>query len=357
MKKILIIGGGVIGLSIAYEISKNNRFKVFLVEKNKTFGLEASSKNSEVIHSGVYYKNNSLKANLCVQGKRKIYRFCKQNKILFKKTQKLFIGNSSQDYKLIKQMYKNAKKNNVNDIKIITERTLKKIEPNIEAKYALLSKSSGIFDANSFMRKLFNLSKKNGVRFIYNKKISFGYLLNKKVHFSNIKNQKFDYVINVAGAGAISIAKKTFKNTIIFPSDKLVTGLYFKTSEDLKISRIIYPAMKPEKNTERIDITPTINNEYIFGPSVEKKEKINLRSSKIKFTKFLKQINNKLDTKKIKYFKKGIRPKIKTNSKSYADFYIKKVDNYNWINLFGMESPGLTSCLAIAKYVKRNFLR
>ena len=69
------------------------------------------------------------------------------------------------------------------------------------------------------------------------------------------------------------------------------------------------------------------------------------------------QINNEIDIKKVKYFKKGIRPKIKINSKSYVDFYIKKVDRYNWINLFGMESPGLTSCLAIAKYVKRNFLR
>lgn len=356
MKKILIIGGGVIGLSIAYEISKNNRFKVLLVEKNKNFGLEASSKNSEVIHSGVYYKNNSLKANLCVQGKKMIYGFCKKNKISFKNTQKLFIGNSLQDYKLIKQMYKNAKKNDVNDVKIIAERTLKKIEPNIEAKYALLSKSAGIFDVNDFMRKLFTLCKKNGVKFFYNKKISYGYFENQKIYFSNIKKQKFDYVINAAGVGAIGIAEKSFKNTV-FPSDKLVTGLYFKTRENLKIRRIIYPAMKPEKNTERVDITPTINNEYIFGPSVEKKGKINLRYSKLKFAKFLKQINSKLDTKKIKYFKKGIRPKIKTNSKSYTDFYIKKVNKYNWINLFGIESPGLTSCLAIAKYVKRNFLR
>jgi L-2-hydroxyglutarate oxidase LhgO len=80
-----------------------------------------------------------------------------------------------QDYKLIKQMYKNAQKNEVNDVKIITERTLKKIEPNIEAKYALLSKSSGIFDVNDFMKKLFTLCKKNGVKFIYNKKILHGY--------------------------------------------------------------------------------------------------------------------------------------------------------------------------------------
>lgn len=356
MKKILIIGGGVIGLSIAYEISKNNKFKVLLVEKNKNFGLEASSKNSEVIHSGVYYKNNSLKAHLCVQGKKMIYGFCKKNKISFKNTQKLFIGNSLQDYKLIKQMYKNAKKNDVDDVRIITERTLKKIEPNIKAKYALLSKSSGIFDVNGFMKKLFSLCKKNGVRFIYNKKISQGYFENKKIYFSNIKNQKFDYVINAAGAGAIGIAKTVFKN-ILFPSDKLVTGLYFKTKQDLKIKRIIYPAMKPEKNTERVDITPTISNEYIFGPSVEKKEQINLRNSKLKFAKFLMKINNEINIKKVKYFKKGIRPKIKINSKSYVDFYIKKVDRYNWINLLGMESPGLTSCLAIAKYVKRNFLR
>ena len=83
----MIIGGGVIGLCLAYEISRNSTFQVFLIEKNKTFGLEASTKNSEVIHSGVYYKNNSLKAKLCVQGKRLIYKFCKKYKIPNKKIQ------------------------------------------------------------------------------------------------------------------------------------------------------------------------------------------------------------------------------------------------------------------------------
>lgn len=355
MKKILIIGGGVIGLSLAYEISKKKKFQVFLIEKKKTFGLEASSKNSEVIHSGVYYKNNSLKANLCVEGKKLIYNFCKKNRILVKKTQKLFIGNSLTDYKLIQQMYQNAKNNNVREIKILKQKEIQRIEPYILAKYALLSKSSGVFDVQAFMKKIFNYCKKNKVIFIFNKKILSGVYKKKKFFFSNVKFNDFDYVINAAGHGAIQIAKKTFKNKS-FPSDKPVIGLYFRTNQDIKVSRIIYPAMKPTKNMERVDITPCVKGGFIFGPSVETKKKIDQKIIKLKFDKFLRQIHSCLDTRKIKYFKRGVRPKIKTKTKLYTDFYIKKVSKYNWINLFGIESPGLTSCFSIAKYVCKKFL-
>lgn len=355
MKKIAIIGGGIIGLCIANEISKKKKFKVFLIEKNKNFGLEASSNNSEVIHSGVYYKKNSLKAKFCVQGKKLIYNFCKKYKISYKKTQKLFIGNTHQDYQLIFKLYKNAKNNNVNDVKILNEKNLKRIEPSIKAKYALLSKSSGIFDVKNFIKKIFLLCKKQNVRIILKKNISHGLFKDGKFFFSNIRHEKFDYVINAAGLGAIKIAKKTFKN-ISFPLNKPVTGLYFLTKRNIKVKRIIYPAMKPTKNMERVDITPTISGEYIFGPSVEKKGKINIRKSKLKFDKFLNKILYNINLKEIIFFKKGIRPKIKTFAKSYTDFYIKKVNKLNWINLFGIESPGLTSSLAIAKYVRKKFL-
>lgn len=348
----MIIGGGVIGLCLAYEISRNSKFQVFLIEKNKTFGLEASTKNSEVIHSGVYYKNNSLKAKLCVQGKRLIYKFCKKYKIPNKKIQKLFIGNSKSDLKLIQQMYKNAKINKVKDIKIIGKDLIKKIEPNIIANYALLSKSSGIFDVNGFMKKVFYLCKKNKVKFLFKRKISHGICNKNKFIFNNIKLNRFDYVINAAGLGAIKIANRTFKNKL-FPSDRPLVGLYFQTKQNLGIKRIIYPAMKPKKNLERVDITPSISGRYIFGPSVEKKGKINTKKTKLKFDKFLNKVHLYLDKSKIKFFKKGVRPKIMNKTNNYQDFYIKKVDRYNWINLFGIESPGLTSALSIAKYVKR----
>ena len=355
MKNILIIGGGVIGLSLAYEISQKKKFKVILFEKNKNLGLGATNQNSEVIHSGVYYKNNSLKAKLCVEGKVLIYKFCKKYKILFKKTQKLFIGNSSKDFKLIKRMHKNAKKNNVKDVKIIKQNKIMKLEPSIKAKYALLSKSSGIFDVKSFLKKLYYLCRKNNVKFVFNTKISKGFFKKNKFMFKNTKHHQYDLVINAAGVGAIKIANSTFK-TANFPIDKPVWGMYFKTKQDLRVNRIIYPAMSPGENMERVDISPIISGGYLLGPSVEKKAKINVDDVKLKFVKFLGQIHSNIDIKKIRFLKKGLRPKIETFSKSYTDFYIKKVKHYNWINLFGIESPGLTSCFSIAKYIVRKYL-
>jgi|TARA_B100000959_G_C14970889_1_gene619638 L-2-hydroxyglutarate oxidase LhgO len=354
MTKILIIGAGIVGLSIAYELSrKKKNFKIFVLEKNKKIGFGNSRKNSEVIHSGIYYKKNSLKNVLCIQGKKLIYDFCKRYKIKYSRTEKFFLACSKKEEKYLNKLRENSLKNGVKDVKIIDKKKLKIMEPNLIGRKALLSKSSGIFDTVGFMKKLFQITKKNKVKFIFNiKKIKF--FVNKKNFKTNIFRDKiFDYVINCAGVEAIKIANKTFPDSK-FPRNYLVRGVYFKTMQKFKLRRIIYRAMVPGVIRERIDTTPLLDGGYIFGPSVEKSKTTNKKKLKYKFINGIKNYLPEIDINKISYFKEGYRPKIifKKNGIN-EDFYIKKMKNYNWINLFGIESPGLTSALSIAKYVKK----
>ena len=353
MKKILIIGAGVIGLSIAYEFSKKKKFKIFVLEKNKKIGLENTTKNSEVIHSGVYYKKNSLKNAFCIQGKKLIYNFCKRYKIKYSKTEKIFLACTKKEEKYLNVLKKNSLINGVNDVKIIDKKKLKVIEPSLVGRKALISQSAGIFDVKAFINKLFQICKNKNVGFIFNiKKLN---LKNKgnKFNTSHLKNISFDYVINCAGMGAIKVANQNFPNHK-FPKNNFVNGVYFKTKQNLKLNRIIYRAMLPGVIKERIDITPLLEGGYIFGPSVEKSKTTNKKKLKYKFINGIKNYLPIIDEKKVFYFKEGIRPKITFNKKKVnEDFYIKKIKNYNWINLFGIESPGLTSALSIAKYIKR----
>ena len=353
MNKIIIIGAGVIGLSIAYELSKIKKFKIIVLEKNKKFGLGNTLKNSQVIHSGVYYKKNSLKNILCIQGKKLIYSFCKKYKIKNMKTGKLFLACTKSEEKYLDILRNNAIKNGVKNVKMINQKELKNVEPELIGRKALLSPSSGIFDVKAFIKKLYQISKNNKVTFKFNIK---NLIIKKKSNkfYLNDKNKNlFDYVINCAGMEAINVAKRNFPKHK-FPNNNFVRGVYFKTKENFNLNKIVYRAMIPGDTKERIDITPLLNGGYIFGPSVEKFKTINKKKLKNKFINGIKNYLPLLNKKKLLFFKEGIRPKIMYKKiKSNEDFYIKKIKDYNWINLFGIESPGLTSALSIAKYVKR----
>ena len=226
------------------------------------------------------------------------------------------------------------------------------MEPFLNGNKALLSPSAGIFDVKAFIKKLFQISKRNKVNFYFNVKNLDIKKINSKFQIYLSKKKLFDYVINCAGMNAIDIARRNFPN-YRFPKNKYVRGVYFKTKENLKLKKIVYRAMVPGDIRERIDITPLLDGGYILGPSVEKITLI-IKKLKYKFINGIKKHLMSINEKKILYFKEGIRPKITFNKINLnEDFYIKKVKDNNWINLFGIESPGLTSALSIAKYVKR----
>jgi L-2-hydroxyglutarate oxidase LhgO len=366
--KITIIGAGVIGLAIAADLS--NYYKdVFVLEKNEKLGQETSSRNSEVIHSGIYYPTNSLKAKLCVLGNELLYKYCIKNEINYKKCGKLVIATNSEEEKALLNTYNQSIINGVTDGRLIEKDEAFELEPYINCTKAIYFPSTGIVDSHGLMLQLELDAINNQTNIVYNSevvgisKINGGYLLKVKEHEGYFEFTT-EIIINAAGLYSDNIAKMT--NTYI-PSDKIYfwKGEYFAVSNYRKnlINHLIYPV--PHENYVGLGVHATIdlNNRLKLGPdasfisdnkidySVDKNKQKTFFEAARKYLPFLSLEDLQPD-------QAGIRPKLQKPGDLVRDFVIRKETNSgnpNIINLIGIESPGLTSCLAIGEYV-RNLL-
>ena len=166
----IVIGAGAVGLAIAEILSRSSR-EVIVLESEDNFGKITSSRNSGVIHAGIYYSENSLKAKFCVEGNKLLYDYCQKNNIPFENTKKLLVASSNDQIAIIDEIQNNAEKNGVTGITNITEKEVKNIEPLIFCKEALLIPSSGIIDAMSYMRSLVGKIEDSGGMLAFNSKL------------------------------------------------------------------------------------------------------------------------------------------------------------------------------------------
>lgn len=361
---LLIIGAGVIGLAISYFFSQKG-IKTILIDKERNFGSINSSRNTETIHAGIYYKENSLKHLLCIRGKELLYRFCDKYKIRFNKCGKIFIAQTIKDLEKINKIKKQANKNGLLDLKELDKNQIKKMEPLLKTSGGLFSPSTGIFDSYEFMQTLMNLCIENDI--IYSNyceaKSAELYYDGWEVNITNLREKnnfkiKARSVINSMGLNSINFFKNMYpkiKTPILNP----IKGAYLKYIGKSPFKHIIYPAIDPGKIEERIDAAPTIFGELRFGPSVEETKNIDDFSvdKKLikKFSYNIKKYFPKLDEKKLILDQAGIRPKIFEKNKEVSDFKFIWAPEGNWLNLWGIESPGLTSSLAIGEYVYEKF--
>jgi L-2-hydroxyglutarate oxidase LhgO len=362
---ITIIGAGVIGLAIAEKISEEHK-NIFLIEKHLTFGQETSSRNSEVIHAGIYYTKDSLKSRLCVEGKWLLYDYCKKYDIPFKNCGKLIVATSESEIAVIEGIRQTAIKNGVDDLVVMEKDQIAELEPNITALKALFSPSTGIVDSHSLMKRYETNAINNGCQIVYGsevtgiRKINGGYEITLLDGDNQIYSFTSGVVINSAGLTADKISEMT---GIIDESLKIYfcKGEYFRINppKNRLISRLVYPV--PHKNMEGIGIHITIDmgggvklgpdvkylesNIYDYKLTAAKQEAFYLSARK--FLPFL-------EFEDIAPEMAGIRPKIQKEGEPLKDFYIMEESGRGYpgfINLIGMESPGLTSSISIAKYV------
>lgn len=363
--KITIIGAGVIGLAIAERLSEKHR-DVFLVEKNPVFGQETSSRNSEVIHAGIYYPKGSLKARLCVEGKNLLYDFCKKWDVTFSNCGKLIVATSEDELKVLAGIKATAAGNGV-DLTMIDRDQISRMEPNIFALGALWSPTTGIIDSHALMKRLETNFLNNDGQVSYKSRadrisrIKGGYEIAVTDGNGNEFTFSTEKVINSAGLSSDRISELTG-----IQDDNLrihfCKGEYFriKPPKNKLISRLIYPV--PHHNMEGIGIHVTIDtgggvklgpdvtylypNTYDYSVDASKQNAF-WRSAR-KFLPFLEEDD-------IVPEMAGIRPKTQREGQPATDFYIKEESARGYegfVNLIGMESPGLTSCLAIARYVE-----
>lgn len=353
----VIIGGGLVGLSIARAFS--NQGSVVLVEKDDSFLTGTSSRNSEVIHSGIYYEHSSLKRKLCIRGKNLLYQLCEEKNIPFKKIGKLIISNNN-DFSKIQELYERGIKNGLNDLKLIYGDEIKDFETEVIAKAAVYSPSSGIIDSHKLGEVIANDAEINGALLLRKTQFISSVEVNGKIKVT-IKNPdqtNFSFttsrLINAAGHSALKIEiNLPFGFKVDNFEDFTVKGNYFSYSGKNPFKHLIYPM--PDELGLGIHSTSNLANELKFGPDVDLDStdfQVN-ENRKQFFVSKIKQWWNGLDASKLSPSYVGLRPKIKIDEIVQKDFIIqlKAVGKSEYISLLGIESPGLTASLGLAEHI------
>ena len=361
---VAIIGAGVIGLATAREIAQGKK-EVFVFEKNRTFGLETSSRNSEVIHAGIYYPENSLKAKLCVEGKSLLYELCDKQNITYKKSGKIIVAASKNETTQLEKLYEQGRKNGVDDLVLLSRTELKKLEPNIEARAGLLSPSSGILDSHTLLKFLYSQAREKGAEFVFDTEV-IGIERAGAKYKVQIKDRDgistfvAHVIVNCAGLNSdqiaqlagIDIAKAGYKL-------HYCKGEYFSLDSKYRnrISRLIYPT--PEQVGHGIHWRQALDGRVLLGPSAHYVEAIDYavdETHKQAFYNSAKRFLPFVELEDLAPESSGIRPKLQGPGEAFRDFVISPEEKAGFpglINLIGIESPGLTASLAVAGYVGR----
>ena len=370
-----VLGGGVIGLAVARALSMAGH-EVLILEKEDRIGSGTSSRNSEVIHAGIYYAAGSMKANLCVKGKHMLYDYCRERHIQHHPIGKLIVAtNENQMKREIPQLIKHATRNNVNDLVILSgNEVTTNHEPEVKCFGAIYSPSTGIIDSHAFMVSLLADAEQNGAILVTNTKVD-NITINKSESKGNIlvhteeMTLSSDYVVNATGlnAGEIANMMYTSANTTMTPHSRqyFAKGNYYRLEGKSPFSHLIYPV--PSNGGLGVHATVDMNNSVRFGPDVEWID-ANVRVEDIDYTVDKRRAESFYDEVK-KYWPgledyslqpdyAGIRPKLGhpsiPNTRLSEDFVIQGESEHGisgFINLMGIESPGLTSSMAIADEV------
>jgi len=358
----IVIGAGVIGLAIAKVISAKNN-EVIILEKEGKIGQITSSRNSGVIHAGIYYQSHTLKSKFCVEGNQLLYSYAKKFSIPYNNTKKIIVANNESEMDQILAIKEQAQSNGVENLEILNEKKINLLEPLIKSSGGLLVPSTGIIDQYSLMQSYLGEFENNGGMVSYNSKVKKISITNNKFEIEvddNENNQTViicDYVINAAGIFASDIANNIDGlDKKYVPVTYLAKGNYFSLNKKLPINHLIYPV--PEKISLGIHLTLEIDNSIKFGPDAEwVDDPYDYSVDENLKTKFYNSIKNYLpDIKEEMLFPSyaGLRPITSKEKKNKRDFTINTVADHkikNLINLYGIDSPGLTSSLAIANYV------
>ena len=356
--EIVVIGAGVVGLACARALALAGR-EVLLLESEAGFGTGVSSRNSEVIHAGLYYPNGSLKARHCVAGKQMLYEYCTQRGIPFRRCGKLLVATDDSQIAQIGALLKNAAGNGVDDLQWITAADAAARQPGLRCMAALMSPSSGIIDSHAYMLSLLGDFENAGGTAVFNTTVKGGRVVEDGiiVHAQGADPLAARRVVNCAalGAQALAHAIEGFPAAHI-PRLRYARGAYFTLSGRSPFNQLIYPL--PEAAGLGIHLTVDLGGQAKFGPDVEWIDQPSYEVDASRARAFLREIEKYwpgIVGRELRPAYAGIRPKIHGPGEPPADFQIAGHAIHGvrgMINLFGIESPGLTASLSIAQHVR-----
>jgi L-2-hydroxyglutarate oxidase LhgO len=360
--EVVVVGAGVIGLAIARALAMRN-CEVLLIEKEGVIGSGTSSRNSEVIHAGLYYEPNSLKAKLCVSGRDKLYQYCEERRLPYRRCGKLVVATDASEDEYLVRLQHQAKANGVEALELIGAKRMRSLENQVRGSSALLSPHSGIIDSHALMLSYQADAEAAGCMIAMRTPVVGGALLGRAIQLCTGGPEpaelQAELVINSAGLDAWELSSRIGgldRRTI--PPRYLAKGNYFNLAgARAPFHHLVYPV--PERGGLGIHLTLDLRGQARFGPDVEWVDEINYNVDPGRARNFYASIRRywpQLPDGSLTPAYSGIRPKTTRPGEKHADFIIEgpsETGHPGYIALYGIESPGLTASLAIGEWVAR----
>jgi L-2-hydroxyglutarate oxidase LhgO len=355
----IVVGAGVVGLAIARALSEAGH-EVLVLERAETIGTGTSSRNSEVIHAGIYYPPGSLMARFCVEGRRELYAYCAAKSVRFERCGKLIVANSPEEEATLGLLAHRGARSGIDDVRILSGDEARALEPEVLCTAALHSPSTGILDVQGFMAALQADAVAEGARFAFVTPVELVRPDSSGFEVSTAGPNPSTYscriFINSAGIDAPALAARIDGLAPRHvPQAYYAKGTYFRLAGPAPFQRLVYPV--PVPGALGIHFTLDLAHRARFGPDIEWVESIDYTVDPARSGAFYAAIRRywpALPEGALEPAYSGIRPKIAPAGAPAQDFLIQGREDHGipgLVNLFGIESPGLTSCLAIADHV------
>ena len=355
----VVVGAGVIGLAVARRLAQAGR-EVVVLEAAEGIGTVTSSRNSEVIHAGIYYKAGSLMARTCVAGKKMLYRYCADHGVPHKNCGKLIVATTPKEAEKLQSIRAHAEANGVLDMQMLSGEAARALEPALNCDAALLSPSTGIIDSHAFMLALRGDAEAAGAALAFHTPLLRARAVAGKIELDAGGDAPMTLecrlLVNSAGLNAPAVARGIDGMPLAsIPRAYLAKGNYFSCSRKAPFSHLIYPV--PEPGGLGVHLTLDMAGQARFGPDVEWVDTSDYAVDPARAARFYPAIRKywpALPDGALMPSYSGMRPKIVPPAVASQDFVIQGPKDHGvagLINLFGIESPGLTSSLAIADYV------
>lgn len=360
--KVVIVGAGVVGLAVARALAQCGETSVLIIEKDGSFGRGTSSRNSEVIHSGIYYEDGSEKARFCVKANERLYEFCAKENVWHNRCGKLIVAQKGQEESLTK-LLNQGQQNGVKNILTLTRKEITKLEPDISAELALLVESTGIISAHELMAAFYRISQSADHDILYHTAVrgvnrtSDYYSLEIEGQNSAAEIVNAEWIVNAAGLYSAVIAGFVMDDRA--PGLRFSKGEYFNMSSRWRnrFNHLIYPLPDEKNDSLGIHLSFDQSGSSKLGPSATwlnpfvEDYNVDGRLKKIFFKEARKYLPE-LEKDHIAPDFSGIRPKYFLADQDHADFYIShetEAGLEGWINLVGIDSPGLTAAISIGE--------
>jgi L-2-hydroxyglutarate oxidase LhgO len=355
----VVVGAGVVGLAVARALALAGR-EVILLEAAEAIGTETSSRNSEVIHAGIYYPAGSLMARFCVAGRKRLYAYCAEKGVPHRNCGKLIVATNADEDGKLADIRRRAALNGVDDMRILTAAEATALEPNLRCTSALISPSTGIIDSHAYMLALHGDAENAGAVPVFHSPVGGGRVVDGGIEIevggADPMRLRCRLLVNSAGLHAPHLAQAI----VGMPKDRIPTayyakGNYFTLSGRSPFTRLIYPV--PVPGGLGVHLTIDLGGQARFGPDVEWIEAIDYTVDPSRADGFYAAVRTywpALKDHALQPGYAGVRPKIVPKGAPAQDFVVQGPRTHGiagLINLFGIESPGLTASLALADHV------